>query len=84
VLTWLLAVGVFMLVAQLACDVLFGIDIGAGRVVATVVLCVLLGAWHAGVGCRADRGLDRTARPRPWGGDDVGRGRVRGGSRCSR
>jgi ABC-2 type transport system permease protein len=49
VLTWLLAVGALMLAAQLACDVLFGIDIGVGRVTATVVLCVLLGAWHAGV-----------------------------------
>src|SRR6478752_1276285 len=32
VLTWLLAVGALMLAAQLACDVLFGIDIGIGRV----------------------------------------------------
>ena len=49
VLIWVLAIGGFMLAAQLACDVLFGIDIGTDRVVATVVLCVLLGAWHAGV-----------------------------------
>jgi ABC-2 type transport system permease protein len=49
VLTWVLAVGLFMLIAQLACDVLFGIDIGVDRVAATVVLCVLLGALHAGV-----------------------------------
>jgi ABC-2 type transport system permease protein len=72
VLIWVLAIGGFMLAAQLACDVLFGIDIGTDRVVATVVLCVLLGAWHAGVaaliaGWSGRPGLVRGGRPVPAG-----------------
>lgn len=46
---WLLVIGVLMVVAQVMSDEVFGLDIGAERVVVTVILCVLLGAFHAGV-----------------------------------
>jgi ABC-2 type transport system permease protein len=49
VLAWLIGIGVLMLVAQLASDAIFGVDIGLDRIVATVVLCVLLGVFHAGL-----------------------------------
>jgi ABC-2 type transport system permease protein len=46
---WLFVVGLLMLAAQLAADAVVGLSIGLDRVVATVVLCVLLGAFHAGL-----------------------------------
>lgn len=49
VLVWVLVIGLLMLAAQLASNALFGLEIGTDRVVATVVLCVLLGVLHAGV-----------------------------------
>jgi ABC-2 type transport system permease protein len=49
VLLWLVVIGVLVLAAQLVSDELFGLDIGVDRIIATVVLCVLLGVLHAGV-----------------------------------
>ena len=46
---WLVFIGVAMLAVQLVSDEVFGLDIPAENVVATVTLCVLLGAFHAGV-----------------------------------
>lgn len=46
---WLVGIGGLMLVAQVAADAGFGLEIGLDRIVATVVLCVLLGLLHAGV-----------------------------------
>jgi ABC-2 type transport system permease protein len=46
---WLVFIGVVMAVVQVVSDEAFGMDIGADRVVTTVILCVLLGAFHAGV-----------------------------------
>ena len=46
---WLIFIGVVMAVVQVVSDEAFGMDIGADRVVTTVILCVLLGAFHAGV-----------------------------------
>jgi ABC-2 type transport system permease protein len=46
---WLTFIGVVMAVVQVISDEIFGMDIGADRVVTTVILCVLLGAFHAGV-----------------------------------
>ena len=50
VLVWLAAIGGLMLVAQLASNAIFELDIDPARLVATILLCVLLGAFHAGVG----------------------------------
>jgi ABC-2 type transport system permease protein len=47
--TWLAIIGLLMLAGQLASDALFGLEIDTGRILATVALCVLLGALHAGV-----------------------------------
>lgn len=49
VVVWLIIIGIVMLGAQLASDAAFGLEVPAGRVVATIVLCVLLGLFHAGV-----------------------------------
>ncbi|MEO8511578.1 MAG: ABC transporter permease subunit [Chloroflexota bacterium] len=49
VLLWLLVIGVLMLAAQLISDEIFGLEIATDRIVATVVLCLLLGVLHAGV-----------------------------------
>lgn len=49
VTVWLLVIGLLMLAAQLASDAIFGLEIGTDRIVATIVLCLLLGAFHAGV-----------------------------------
>ena len=46
---WLIFIGVVMAVVQVISDEIFGMDIGADSVVTTVILCVLLGAFHAGV-----------------------------------
>lgn len=45
---WLVFIGLFMLAGQLAADAFFGLDIDAARVVTTIVLCTLLGLFHAG------------------------------------
>jgi len=57
---WLLVLAVVVLVSQLASDAVFGLQIETARVVATVVLCALLGAFHAGL-CIAVAGA--AARP---------------------
>lgn len=49
VAAWLLVIGIGMLSAQLAANALFGLDIATDLVVATVVLCLLIGAFHAGI-----------------------------------
>ena len=46
---WLIVIGIIMLAAQLGANALFDLDIASGRVVATIVLCLLVGAFHAGV-----------------------------------
>jgi ABC-2 type transport system permease protein len=46
---WLVVIGALMLAAQLIADSVVGLSIGLDRVVATVVLCILLGAFHAGL-----------------------------------
>jgi len=46
---WLLVIGVVMLAAQLASDAVFDVDIATERIVATVVLCTLLGVFHGAV-----------------------------------
>jgi ABC-2 type transport system permease protein len=46
---WLLVLTVVVLASQLASDAVFGLQIDASRVVATVALCALLGALHAGL-----------------------------------
>lgn len=57
---WLGIALIVVLVSQLASDVTFGLEIATDRVVATVVLCGLLGFLHAGLAL-AVAGL--TARP---------------------
>jgi ABC-2 type transport system permease protein len=49
VAAWLVVIGLLMLAAQLISDALFGLEIETDRIVATVVLCLLLGLLHAGV-----------------------------------
>lgn len=49
VFAWLLVIGVLMLAAQLISDEIFGLEIAADRIIATVILCLLLGLFHAGV-----------------------------------
>jgi ABC-2 type transport system permease protein len=49
VTVWLVVIGAVMLVAQLASNAVFDLQIGTDRVIATVVLCVLLGLFHAGL-----------------------------------
>jgi ABC-2 type transport system permease protein len=46
---WLVGIAAVMLIAQLASDAAFGLSIGADRLVATVVLCLLLAAWYGGL-----------------------------------
>lgn len=46
---WLVVIFAFMLAAQLIADSVVGLSIGLDRVLATLVLCVLLGAFHAGL-----------------------------------
>jgi ABC-2 type transport system permease protein len=46
---WLLVVGALMLATQLVADEVVGLEIAVDRIVPTVVLVVLLGAFHAGV-----------------------------------
>ena len=49
VIGWLVVIGLVMLAVQLLSDSVFGLDIGTDRIIATVALCILLGAFHAGV-----------------------------------
>ena len=49
VLAWLVVLALVVLVSQLASDAAFGLEIANAPVVATVVLCTLLGAVFAGV-----------------------------------
>ena len=49
VVLWLVVIGLLMLIAQLVADAVFGLDIGLDRIIATMVLCILLGLLHAGV-----------------------------------
>lgn len=46
---WLVVIGALMLVAQVASNAIFDLEIAADRLVATIVLSVLLGAFHAGL-----------------------------------
>ena len=46
---WLVVIGLLMLLAQVVSDEVFGLEIPAERVIVTIILCVLLGAFHAGV-----------------------------------
>jgi ABC-2 type transport system permease protein len=57
---WVLVLTVVVLISQLASDAVFGLQIETGRVIATIVLCALLGAFHAGL-CIAVAGA--AARP---------------------
>ena len=57
---WLLVLTIVVLASQLASDAVFGIQIETARVAATIVLCALLGAFHAGL-CIAVAGA--AARP---------------------
>ena len=57
---WLACIGVAMLAIQLVSDQVFGLDIPTDRVLATIALCMLLAALHAGVAA-AVAGL--TGRP---------------------
>jgi beta-exotoxin I transport system permease protein len=49
VLLWLVVLAIVTLVWQLASDVLFGLEIGTDRIVATIALCALLGLCYAGL-----------------------------------
>ena len=49
VVGWLLVLAIVVLVSQLVSDRLFDLDIDGARIVATVVLCALLGGFYAGV-----------------------------------
>jgi ABC-2 type transport system permease protein len=46
---WLVVIGLLMLVTQLASDAVVDLEISTARIVDTVVLCLLLGALHAGL-----------------------------------
>jgi ABC-2 type transport system permease protein len=46
---WLAVIGAVMLAAQLASNAVFDLEIGTDRMLATVALCVLLGAFHGGL-----------------------------------
>jgi ABC-2 type transport system permease protein len=49
VLLWLAVLGFVVLASQLASDAIFGLEIAMARIVETVILCTLLGAFYAGV-----------------------------------
>ena len=49
VLGWLAVLALVVLVSQLASDAVFGLEIAGTRIVATVALCWLLGAFYAGL-----------------------------------
>jgi ABC-2 type transport system permease protein len=46
-MTWLGVLAVVVLGSQLASDVVFALDIGDDRIIATIVLCALLGGFYA-------------------------------------
>jgi ABC-2 type transport system permease protein len=46
---WLLVVGLIVLLSQVLSDAFFGLDIAAAQIYSTIILCVLLGAFHAGL-----------------------------------
>lgn len=49
VVLWLLVIGAVMLAVQLIADQVVGLEIANDRIVATIILCLLLGLLHAGV-----------------------------------
>jgi ABC-2 type transport system permease protein len=49
VATWVVLIGLLLLVAQVASNAVFVLDIAMDRLLATVVLCVLIGLLHAGL-----------------------------------
>jgi ABC-2 type transport system permease protein len=49
VFAWLFVLAMVMLASQLASDAVFGLQIELSRVTATIALCALLGAFHAGL-----------------------------------
>jgi ABC-2 type transport system permease protein len=59
---WLLVLTVVMLASQLASDAVFGLQIVLTRVGATILLCALLGALHAGLGIAVAGAAARPAR----------------------
>jgi beta-exotoxin I transport system permease protein len=60
VLGWLVVLAIVVLLSQLASDVAFDLEIADARILSTIALCALLGAFYAGLGI-ALAGL--TARP---------------------
>lgn len=60
VVSWLIVLVAVVLVSQLVADLAFGLEIATDRVVATIVLCGLLGVCYAGLAL-AVAGV--TARP---------------------
>lgn len=48
ILAWLGVLAVAVLISQFASDAVFGLEIADDRVIATIVLCGLLGTFHAG------------------------------------
>jgi ABC-2 type transport system permease protein len=57
---WLVVIGLVMLAAQLISNELFELEVGLNRMMATVALCTLLGAFHAGLAALV---AGRTGRP---------------------
>lgn len=57
---WLMVIGLVMLAAQLLSNELFELEVGLNRMMATVALCTLLGAFHAGLAALV---AGRTGRP---------------------
>jgi ABC-2 type transport system permease protein len=49
VLGWLAVLALVTLVSQVASDVVFGLEISSERIVATVIVCTLLGALYAAI-----------------------------------
>jgi beta-exotoxin I transport system permease protein len=49
VLLWIVALAIVTVVSQLASDLVFGLEIGTDRIVATIALCALLGLCYAGL-----------------------------------
>lgn len=49
ILGWLVVLAIVVLASQLLSDVVFDLEIADARVVSTIVLCALLGAFYAGV-----------------------------------
>jgi len=49
VLGWLVVLAIFVFVSQLGSDAAFDLEIADARIVSTIVLCALLGAFYAGL-----------------------------------